>query len=423
MAELINKDAIDDLQFALKDGAAGFYIVTASTGMQKQLRNAFMAENVAVYDYSGKENRDSFSPRELFHFVEDNKDKEVFFILNFQIPFLGKQPVTTQSDYFALNLSRDALHAYNKKIFFFTSKEEEKNISIAAMDFFDYCFHRIDFEDGKKEEIEQQIRRIDKDRQNVHHQAEIEYRLNRYSEKIVEYLNIEKIAPPTDKKTENYLLIAARDLSYFAGLYEKISNFGEALKLYYKALDIREKILGKEHAHTADVYNGIGVVYEKKGDYDKALEYLEKALVIRENVLGEEHPGTATTYNHIAVVYHNRSDYENSLEYYGKALAIREKVLGKEHPDTATTCFGIAGVYENKGYHRKALEYYKEALAIREKVLGKEHPDTATACNYLAAVYYAQGDYIKALKYCKKGLAIEGFMLEEMLLGKEHPDT
>jgi acetyltransferase-like isoleucine patch superfamily enzyme len=60
------------------------------------------------------------------------------------------------------------------------------------MDFFDYCFHRIDFEDEKKEEVEQQIKRMDKDYEYIHHEAEIEYRLNLYKYKIEEYMNIDK---------------------------------------------------------------------------------------------------------------------------------------------------------------------------------------------------------------------------------------
>jgi hypothetical protein len=64
--------------------------------MQKQLAGSFVTENVAVYDYSGKE--DKFSPKELIGFMEDNKEKEVFFILNFQIPYYWKttRPGTTR---------------------------------------------------------------------------------------------------------------------------------------------------------------------------------------------------------------------------------------------------------------------------------------------------------------------------------------
>jgi tetratricopeptide (TPR) repeat protein len=45
------------------------------------------------------------------------------------------------------------------------------------------------------------------------------------------------------------------------------------------------------------------MVYYNQGDYEKALEWVQKALEIREKVLGKENPDTAMTYNNIAGVY------------------------------------------------------------------------------------------------------------------------
>jgi len=430
MVELINKDAIEDFQFAFYEGAIGFYIITASPDMQKQICNSFSSENVAVYDYSGKKNTDTFSPNDIICFIEDNHEKEVFFILNFQIPFLGKEAKTTQLDYFSLNMCRDELHAYKKKIFFFTSKEMEKNISIAAMDFFDYCFHRIDFEDEKKEEIEQQIKHLDEDYDNIHHKVEIEYRLNLYKDKIEEYLNIdiykycktpvnnEKILTPIDKKAENYLLIAARDLSYFGGLYGKTGNFDKALELHHKALDIREKILAEEHLNIATSYDGIGSAYYSQGDYSKALEFIQKALKIDEKVFGNEHPDMARDYNKIGAVYYSQGDYSEALKYYQKALKIDEKVFGNEHPKVAIRYNNIGNVYYSQGNYSKALEYYQNALKIDEKVFGNEHPNVAIRYNNIGNVYYSQGDYSKATEYHQKALKIR-----KKVLGDNHPDT
>ena len=50
-------------------------------------------------------------------------------------------------------MCRDVLNDYNKKIFFFTTKGIEYNISITALDFYDYCLLKIVFEDGKNEII------------------------------------------------------------------------------------------------------------------------------------------------------------------------------------------------------------------------------------------------------------------------------
>ena len=419
MVELVNKEAIADFNLAYNYGANGFYIITASAYMHRRLAASFVTENVAVYDYSGKENSDIFSPKELFYFIENNNEKEVFFILNFQIPFLGKPAETTQPDYFALNLCRDLLNEYNKKIFFFTTKDIEKNISTSAMDFFDYCFPKIDFEDENKDEIEQQIIKLGENYDNINHTVEIEYRLNLYKDKIEEYLNIddENILKPIDKKYENYLLVVARDLNNFAGLYAKISNFDKALELLYKALNIREKILGVEHINTANTYHSIGYVYSQY-DYTKALEYYEKALIIREKVLGKEHSDVAASYNNIGYVYYFQGNYSKMLEYLQKALIIHEKVLGKEHPNVAMSYHNIGYVYYFQGNYSKALEYYQKALIMREKVLGNEHQDIAASYNNIGLVYHTQGNYSKALEYYQKALSIW-----EKVLGNEHPNT
>ena len=425
---MINKDAFDDFYAVINHGPNCFYIIIASPAMQKQLANSFRTENAAVYDYSGKEDR--FSPKEFISFLDANKEKEVFFVLNFQIPFLGKQPDPQQPDYFALNLYRDVISAYDKKIFFFTTKEIEYNLSVTALDFYDYCLLKIAFEDEKKDEIEQQIKRLDEDYDNVHHKAEIEYRLNLYKDKIEEYLNIdiykycktpvnnEKILTPIDKKAENYLLVAARDLSYFGGLYEKINDFEKALELYSKNFDINEKIQGKEHLNTANSYGNMGNVYSSQGNYSKALEFLQKALKIREKVLGNEHPNVAISYNNIGYVYSSQGDYSKALEYYQKALKIDEKVFGNEHPDVAINYNNIGKVYSSQGNYSKALEFLQKALKIDEKIFGNEHPNVAHSFKNIGLVYSSQGDYSRALEYLHKALKIR-----KKVLGDNHPKT
>ena len=193
--------------------------------------------------------------------------------------------------------------------------------------------------------------------------------------------------------------IENEETELFADVYHNLGYalygqafYQEALEYYEKALEIREKVLGKEHPDTAATYNNIAGVYQDQGNYGEALEYYRKALEIKEKVLGREHPYTAATYNNIALVYQDQGNYDEALEYCRKALEISEKVLGKEHPSTATTYSNIAGVYYVQGKYDEALEFYRKALVIREKVLGKEPPSTATTYNNIAGVYKAQGN-------------------------------
>ena len=82
--------------------------------------------------------------------------------------------------------------------------------------------------------------------------------------------------------------------------------------------------------------NNLAVVLGSKGDYEGAEPLYRRALEIREKVLGREHPDTATSLNNLAVLLENKGDYEGAEPLYRRALEIYEKVFGKEHPNTIT---------------------------------------------------------------------------------------
>ena len=210
----------------------------------------------------------------------------------------------------------------------------------------------------------------------------------------------------------------AKSYSATASKYYQDGNYPKALEFHTKALNIREKVLGKDHPDTANSYNNIGLVYSDMGNYSKALEFYTKALNIYEKVLGKDHPSTAVGYNNIGYLYSDMGDYPKALEFYTKALSIREKVLGKDHSDTANSYNNIGSVYNKIGDHPKALEFFTKALNIEEKVLGKDHPDTALSYNNIGSIYSDMGDHPKALEFFTKALNIE-----EKVLGKDHPDT
>ena len=210
----------------------------------------------------------------------------------------------------------------------------------------------------------------------------------------------------------------ARSYGVAASKYYQEGNYPKALEFYTKALNIEEKVLGKDHPYTATAYGNIGAIYDKMSNYSKALEFYMKALNISEEKLGKDHPNTTIIYNSIGSAYRNIGNYPRALDFYTKALKTREKILGKDHPDTASSYNNIGSVYDNMGDYPKALEFYTKALDIQEKVLGKDHPKTAISYNNIGSVYSDMGDYPKALEFLTKTLNID-----EKVFGKDHPDT
>jgi tetratricopeptide (TPR) repeat protein len=196
------------------------------------------------------------------------------------------------------------------------------------------------------------------------------------------------------------------------------ARFKEAERLYRRALDIREKTLGKEHPDTITTLDNLARVLDDKGDYEEAEKLYRRALEIFEKTLGKEHPNTATTLNSLAILLRHKGNYEEAEKLFRRALEISEKILGKEHPNTATTLNNLANLLYDKGDYEEAERLFRRALEIRGKTLGKEHPDTATVLNNLALLLHHKGDYEEAEKLYRRALEIR-----EKTLGKEHPNT
>ena len=63
-------------------------------------------------------------------------------------------------------------------------------------------------------------------------------------------------------------------------------------------------------------------MHHSLGEYNQAQELHEKALVIRKKILGEDHASIATSFNNLALVYDSMGEYSQAEGYYQKALVI-----------------------------------------------------------------------------------------------------
>ena len=402
-----NIEALESLRWVLAQAEQGFFIFTAgSAEAQRDVVRSLGAEDMAVFDYASTEER-SYSYGALEEWASQHRNEKAYFVINLQL-VLAKM-----DDFYNLNLSRDMLSRHGKIWIFGMTEATDNTLAIEAVDFYSFVRVRACFEEENP--IHQP--------ETIHYESEpgmfasvqeARERLNAYAEMEKMCLNLD-----LDGNTpRGALLSAAVTLENIADVYLFTGEYGNALQCAQKAMEIREKVLGKEHPDTAMIYNNLAFVYRHQGNYAKALEMYQKALVICEKVLGKEHPNTATTYNNMAVVYSKQRLFSEALECNEKALYIREKVLGKEHPETGATYNNIAVAYSGLGDDAKALEYSEKAVEIFENVFGKNLPATADAYNTIAVVYGKLKEYTKAIEYSKKALAIR-----ENVLGEDHSLT
>ncbi|MBK7828796.1 serine/threonine-protein kinase [Nannocystis sp.] len=207
-------------------------------------------------------------------------------------------------------------------------------------------------------------------------------------------------------------------LTHLASVHRVHGEYEEALALYVRALEIRERELGGEHPHVARALHNLGNVYEATGRFAEALEVHARALAMMQRTLGPSHPNVGLSYNSQAVIHEKRDEHERALELHARALAIHEQVFGPEHANVAGSLNNMALVHEARGELAAAQRLYERALAIRERTLRPDDPDIADTLDNLAGVHRAQGRLDEALALRERALAIT-----EGALGSAHPDV
>lgn len=212
-----------------------------------------------------------------------------------------------------------------------------------------------------------------------------------------------------------YLELLASD----AGIYLHSGEYGKALELYERALEMERKIFGEKHAYIAKTYNAIGTVYDGMCEYGEALTWFRRGCEMLEELFGCSHTDTAVSYCNVATIYLKQEKYNEAQSWLERALAIQEAWPDKER--SANT----AVIYTTKGSScamalrlDEAIGWYEKAFKIQESVSGKEHPNAMMIYGNIAKIYHAQGKLAEALEiYCR---VCEVY---ERRLGEKHPNT
>jgi CHAT domain-containing protein/Tfp pilus assembly protein PilF len=210
----------------------------------------------------------------------------------------------------------------------------------------------------------------------------------------------------------------ARKLYQEALKLRDAGKYDEAIPLFERALEIRERILGPDHRDIAEALNSLAILYYYKGDSVRAELLCQRALIIREKALGPGHPDVADSLKNLAFICVDRGDYAKAELLCRRALTIKERELGLEHTELASYIHDLALFCQNQRNYAEAEPLYRRALAIREKMPGPEHPAVAQTLNNLANIYRDKGDYAKAEPLYRRALSIR-----KKALGVEHPDV
>jgi len=101
-----------------------------------------------------------------------------------------------------------------------------------------------------------------------------------------------------------------------AGIYQQKSDYIQAYTYYIQALNILKDNLGYIHPHIAVIVSDIALLNVKLGYYEEAESTFDLALEMYDKIQGREHPSTANVLSNMGYYYRDKSNLEKSKQYF-----------------------------------------------------------------------------------------------------------
>lgn len=203
-----------------------------------------------------------------------------------------------------------------------------------------------------------------------------------------------------------------------AMLLETRGELEAAAALYQATLEVREQALGERHADLIPHLGNLAAVRKAAMDYSAARPLLERAVALAERHYGNSHPTMAACLDNLAGLLYSGHDHEQAENLYQRALGVVETAFGPAHPATAASLHNLGTLLDAREQYRMAEQLFARALTIRQEVFGDEHANTVSTLHNLAGVLDAMGDAKQAEPMYRRAVEIW-----EKLVGAEHPAT
>ncbi len=127
--------------------------------------------------------------------------------------------------------------------------------------------------------------------------------------------------------------------------------------------------------YTLSLMNNLALLYESQGRYGEAAPLCKEALQLRKKVLGKEHPDTLISMNNLAELYKSQGRYGEADPLYKGVLQIIEKTLDENHPYTIGIQMNYFVLLVNMERFRPAFRLLKQ---VESRLLSRSFQELYT---------------------------------------------
>jgi len=183
-------------------------------------------------------------------------------------------------------------------------------------------------------------------------------------------------ADARDKADGSPELAEAAELTARAVKLSGEGKYQEALPLAQRALELREKNLGREHPLVAASLMNLATLDGNVRNLDEARGLARRALSIYEK-LGDQY--VQQQIRALDLVARLEPFAPKAIELHERNLALEEKSYGPDSPQVSSTLFLLAHLNDLLGNDEKAEKLFARFIEIREKTKAGAEEDVAVA--------------------------------------------
>jgi len=198
----------------------------------------------------------------------------------------------------------------------------------------------------------------------------------------------------------------ATNLTNLGNLLSEQQNYTEAEQLLHEALEIRQRILGREHPRTAVTLNNLAQMLRRSGSAESAEPLLRESIEIRKITLGDDHPSVAIGINNLALALRDMGRFDEAEPLFRESLERRINHYGEEHPAVGIAYYNLAGLKNRTERYQEAEELSRKALQKWTVTFRPDHINLARVRGILAQSLIAQYNFSEAEQLLKEALII-----------------
>jgi eukaryotic-like serine/threonine-protein kinase len=201
------------------------------------------------------------------------------------------------------------------------------------------------------------------------------------------------------------------------GLYQQLGKLDKADALLGSALDRRRAIYGREHPEVAESLVALGLLRIRQARLDEGERLVREGFEMSRRMLPANDPLVARATSALGKALEHRGRYPQAIALLEEAIRW-QSTPGAAAPDLAESLTELANAHFYLGHYGISDSLNRRLLAMHRQMYGGRHPLVADDLINLSAIQYNLGHNPEAEAFARQALEID-----QSWYGKDHPEV